>query len=638
MGVGAGRLSLKESLRITIGAIAKGYAAGNLMWRRLALSIGSEASGSMVEELARNAGELFAGGPVTASVSKIAREYTTTAGDQQETVGPSFRDVLEASVSSTASAAERDFNDDLEVQIDAPEEQPQLGFVKMAAGIVAVVEDVVRRDPAANTQHDGNAAEARRRDWLSASEARLTIGIFAPWGAGKSTLIGALRSEFLKRDYAVFSVNPWKWNGSGDLHDHVRATVIEQAGQQRGVLLLLAWLKWRTYWRKYRRTLWWIAVTAAATIVFYRPLAAFVAQISANDDLIAGLRDLADKATPAWFFPALVAALPGIWKLVGGRLGKLVEEKLFNGVPTKLGADGLSLVYRDIASLIYRRGRQFRPFVFFFDDLDRCSPTRVAAVLESVHSLTAAGCVVFLACDDEYLVAALNAHYTKVAKVYGDGKVFGRRYLDKIVQIPFRLPLLRNEDVFALGLARVRGEGQENYAVAPSIGPPLQRPSEYSDLQERVLKGSTSDEDQEKLKTHLQEIIGDLLGKAVEPLGLNVRQAKSISNILKLYLRIQECKTEKDACRLAAFVFSNCFDEKWLDAHYHGIAISDSSIGTAQGLADTLREMIGSDQAQMIQYYHLLGRRPKTREQVQQKTSGEVAADLLPKYPHPISG
>jgi hypothetical protein len=49
-----------------------------------------------------------------------------------------------------------------------------------------------------------------------------------------------------------------------------------------------------------------------------------------------------------------------------------------------------------------------------------------------------------LACDDEYVTAALNAHYDKVAKVYRDGKVFGRSYLEKIVQIQFRLPLLRH--------------------------------------------------------------------------------------------------------------------------------------------------------------------------------------------------
>jgi hypothetical protein len=627
MGVGAGRLSFEESLRITIRAITASYAAGNLMWRRLVLSIGSEASGSMVEKLAREAEQLFADGHVPVSISMVAREYNRTIDDQQEIIDPPpSREIHEATERTTAPTPDRDFDDDLEIQIDAPEERPQLRFVEMATGIVAVVEDVVRPDALA-AQQDGNAVETRRRDWLSASEARLTIGIFAPWGAGKSTLIGALRSEFLKREYAVFSVNPWKWNGSGDLHDHVRATVIEQAGQQRGVPMLLAWLKWRTCWRKYGRLLWWFAVVAAAIIVFYRPIAAFVLQIGASDDLVGGIRDLAKKATPAWLVPAIVAALPGIWKFFGGWLGKLVEKKLFNGVPDKLGADGLSLVYRDIASLIYRRGRKFRPFVFFFDDLDRCTPERVAAVLESVHSLTAAGCVVFLACDDEYLVAALNAHYAKVATVYGDGKIFGRRYLDKIVQIPFRLPLLKNNDVFELGLARVRSEEQADYEpTSPLETLPQTQPEKYVDLQKRVLRGSASDADQKRLKTYLQEIIGDLLGKAVEPLGLNVRQAKSISNILKLYLRIQECKTEKEACQLAAFVFANCFDEKWLDGHYHGIQVSDSPIGAAHGLAEALKEMIGNDQAHMLQSYHLLGRRPKTREQVERKTHDKVAA------------
>jgi hypothetical protein len=238
----------------------------------------------------------------------------------------------------------------------------------------------------------------------------------------------------------------------------------------------------------------------------------------------------------------------------------------------------------------------------------------VAAVLESVHSLTAAGCIVFLACDDEYVTAALNAHYDKVAKVYRDGKVFGRSYLEKIVQIQFRLPLLKNADIFELGLAETpeaqqagASAGQRQPTLVASEGGLTDTPGQAA-LQGTA--AATQAERKAELDAQLQEIIGDLLGEAVEPLGLNIRQAKAISNTLKLYLRISNCQTEREARRLAAFVFAERFDPSWLDGLYHGVVVSDSPIGAIPNLASRLSAMIGADQAPMLQMYRLLGRRP----------------------------
>ena len=579
MGIGSAGLDIMTSLHITLGAIAEGYASGNLTWRRLSLSIGRDVGNEALEGVHGQVARFFADGPVAATVTLVR----------------------DAPSGESPSEPPRGYNDDLPTQVDAPPVEPKLHFGEIADAIVAVVEDVVGSDARSEL-----TTVARRREWLTAADARLTVGIFAPWGAGKSTLINALRERFLGQGYPVFAVNAWKWDGKGDLHDHVRATVIFQAGRQGRARGLLAWLKLRTFWRNYGARVLLFAFIAALLLVFGRPLAEIFQQMS--DGKATG-SNLAGKTSPDWNAAIIFGLLAGSYKLVGGWLNKQIEARLFSSVPDKLGADGLSLVYRDIATLIGRK-QPPRPFVFVFDDLDRCIPERVAAVLESVHSLTAAGCVVFLACDDEYVVAALNAHYDKVARVYGDGKIFGQRYLEKIVHITFRLPLLKNTDIFELGIATLpRARPASGPLVAPlspdqpMVATPREGPTAPAPV-------APSPGTAQIPSAKLQEIIGDLMGQAVEPLGLNVRQAKSVANTLKLYLRIQNCRMEADARQLAAFVFADRFDQRWLDGQYHGVQVLDSPVGAVSDLASRLAAMIGDDKTAMLRMYHLLGRRP----------------------------
>jgi hypothetical protein len=622
MGTGAGGIGVLDCLDITLRVIGDGIRNGALAWRSLRLSLGRETNRNVVDRAVQHVGARLADVPLAAAVNGVP--VTGPATPPSSSSSPT-------SPPPTPEPPARGYFDNLQTQIDAPPVEPRLGFPDIAESIVDVVEEAVAGRSSSPMSAASGYGE-RQREWLSAADARLTVGIFAPWGAGKSTLINALRSVFTARDYPVFAVNPWKWDGKQDLHDHVRTTVIEQAREQGKVPWLVAWLKLRTFWRHYAGRIFWTVFAVALALVFYQPLSALLAQLMHGQD-----KPLADEfgvavaraVTKDWLTPTVIAALGVIAKFAGPPLAKWLDAKFFKGIPEKLGAEGLSLVYRDIASLIYRNRHPPRPFVFFFDDLDRCSPERVAAVLESVHSLTMAGCIVFLACDDEYVTAALNAHYEKVAKVYRDGKVFGRSYLEKIVQIHFKLPLLKNVDIYELGLA-------ESPAARAKRLSGSTEPSPGAAAQDLVAPAAPQDESPDlaplpegrKVETdaQLQEIIGDLLGEAVEPLGLNVRQAKSISNTLKLYLRIGGCRTEGEARRLAAFVFADRLDPRWLDSLYRGAATTNSPIGAVPDIASRLSTMIGQDQAVMLSMYRLLGRRPSPLPQPTKEASPDSRA------------
>ncbi len=76
--------------------------------------------------------------------------------------------------------------------------------------------------------------------------------------------------------------------------------------------------------------------------------------------------------------------------------------------------------------------------ILYIDDLDRCPPKRVVEVLETVQLLLKTQLfVVVLAVDDRYIARALEEVYSGVLK--RRGKPSGIDYLEKIIQIPYRM-------------------------------------------------------------------------------------------------------------------------------------------------------------------------------------------------------
>jgi formylglycine-generating enzyme required for sulfatase activity len=80
--------------------------------------------------------------------------------------------------------------------------------------------------------------------------------------------------------------------------------------------------------------------------------------------------------------------------------------------------------------------------VFFIDDLDRCQPTRVARVLETVKLfMDRPGCVFVLGMDSEIVEKSVKAQYR------GIEGFDEHAYMDKIVQLQFNLPPIRPEHI-----------------------------------------------------------------------------------------------------------------------------------------------------------------------------------------------
>ncbi len=75
--------------------------------------------------------------------------------------------------------------------------------------------------------------------------------------------------------------------------------------------------------------------------------------------------------------------------------------------------------------------------VVFIDDLDRVLPVRAVEILEVLKNFVdVEGCVFVIACDYEVVVKGLKQKFQ-----VGEEDLGGRSFFDKIIQVPFRMPV-----------------------------------------------------------------------------------------------------------------------------------------------------------------------------------------------------
>ncbi|MFM0398192.1 KAP family P-loop NTPase fold protein [Paraburkholderia aspalathi] len=107
--------------------------------------------------------------------------------------------------------------------------------------------------------------------------------------------------------------------------------------------------------------------------------------------------------------------------------------------------------------------------VIFIDDLDRCSPLKVAAVLDAVNLFLATDfpkCCFVVGMDTEMVAAALQAaHKDLTANLPEDTAApLGWRFMDKFVQLPFVLPPVSGPSNHRL-MMRLLGRQEETDAL-----------------------------------------------------------------------------------------------------------------------------------------------------------------------------
>jgi hypothetical protein len=240
----------------------------------------------------------------------------------------------------------------LPVVADIPTSEPGLGF----AEYVEAIADAVR----------------------GGRPAQFTIGIYGPWGSGKSSILRALEQRLAQeRDVTPVFFDAWRYEGS----EHIVLPLLHEVYQ--------ALLRFQQ---------------PDLAKVFARALKAVVTGLNFGVVKFKDVMDSWDKH--------------GLTEL-DNAFSKPFSE--LRALPEALGEDRIAVL---------------------IDDLDRCSDDHVVALLEAINLvMDVPGLIFVLALDYEVLVAAIQRKY---------GHVNGHAFIEKLVQIPFRVPPLSINDRHSL--------------------------------------------------------------------------------------------------------------------------------------------------------------------------------------------
>lgn len=233
----------------------------------------------------------------------------------------------------------------------------------------------------------------------------LTIGVFGPWGMGKSSFMKVCQDLLGKNGIPTVWFNPWKYDRKDEIWHALIQSVLTEIAQelerrrQSGDLAL-----------RERMT------GALATVRRLSQAAAWLLARRAAGPLTAGVVTADD-----------VAAAEAAWTEPGTETYQHVNH--------------FERDFKDVVAAYTDGGR----LVLFVDDLDRCTPDAAITVLDSLKLfLGEAACVFVLAMDYQVVAEAAARRFHSAqpdearARQYDEAR--GRQYLEKLIHFPYHLP------------------------------------------------------------------------------------------------------------------------------------------------------------------------------------------------------
>jgi len=419
----------------------------------------------------------------------------------------------------------------------------------------------------------------------------LSISIQAPWGGGKSSLMKQVRHkldrnfeqererthanigqvwDFLnakiklqppkdKSEYWTIWFNAWKYESSEQMWAGLVNAIVSQVsdrlpGVERELFLLrlnLARINNDEVRKKILERfvmqsagvllgLWGMACAAmwAAFALKYRELVDMIGGVSAVGTI--GLLARAWQkvsAEPAKFSLAEYVKVPDYAKSVGVVHQIHADlQRVLSVIPKKEGTD------------------ECRSLIIFVDDLDRCSPNKVASIVEGINSFLSSEQkeFIFIIGMDPQIVAAALEHAHRDVKVhlpsYEQVVPLGWRFMDKFIQLAFTIPSRQGSEIetFVKSLTPQEEIGptspQQTSSTAPdSEYPPEQPASEPISKAKQILR---QQEISQSITSESEEVRQVVIGVTRE-LACSPRDVKRILNFVRFVLLLRAGRIAK---------------------------------------------------------------------------------------------
>lgn len=352
------------------------------------------------------------------------------------------------------------------------------------------------------------------------SDHPVTIGVHGDWGAGKSSVLEMVEAGLEKDERAVcLKFNGWQFQGFEDAKIALIEGVVNGLIEKRSLL-------------------------------------------TKGLDVVKDIRDQIDVLKAAKFGGKLAftffTGLPaiGVGEIFEAIKDKIVEtftdseqrEKAL-GELKELRKDGKKVAKKSVPQEIGEFRKSFKKLiekaevdriVVLVDDLDRCLPETAIETLEAIRLFVFLDKTAFVIGADERMIEyAVGRHFPNLPRMEGS-QGYARAYLEKLLQVPFRIPALGETEtkiyVTLLLLGAVLGENDERFNRLLDLGrEALGRPWEGEGIRAADITAIVGQDDKANAAFSMAERISPVLAAGTNG---NPRQIKRFLNALTLRLAV----------------------------------------------------------------------------------------------------
>lgn len=404
----------------------------------------------------------------------------------------------------------------------------------------------------------------------------MTIGVHGDWGAGKSSVLEMIEAGFADEDDVLcLKFNGWRFQGFEDakiaLIEGIVTGLVEKRPALNKAAAAVKDVFRRIDWLKVAKRAGGLAMTAFTGIPTPEQIGAIVGSLEA---VVADPAKLATKENISTVIDEVKAVL------------KPSEAK---NVPEEVEA------FRKAFDRLLKDAG-VKQLVVLIDDLDRCLPDTAIETLEAIRLFVFTARTAFVVAADEAMIEyAVRKHFPDLPESTGP-RDYARNYLEKLIQVPFRIPALGETETriyVTLLLAGAEiGEEDADYAKLIAVArEKLKRPWTSGGLDAATVKtalGKQAENANNALA--LSDQIGPILASGTRG---NPRQIKRFLNTLLLRERIATARGFGDDIKLPVLAklmlaerfFPRLFEQIAFVAAVHPQGLCEDLGTLEQGLA-----------------------------------------------------
>jgi hypothetical protein len=345
----------------------------------------------------------------------------------------------------------------------------------------------------------------------------VTIGVHGDWGAGKSSILEMIESGFeMQEKVLCLKFNGWRFQGFEDAKIALIEGIVTGLVEKRPALTKAGEVVKNVFkhinWLKVAKSAGGLAMTAFTGIPTPEVIGTAVGTL---ENLLSDPKKIATKEN-------LSAAIDGVKSVLTPTETKNVSVEIeeFRKAFDKLLADA-----------------GIEQLVVLVDDLDRCLPDTAIETLEAIRLFVFTARTAFVVAADEAMIEyAVRKHFPDLPDTTGP-RDYARNYLEKLIQVPFRIPALGETETrvyvtLLLAGAEV-GEADRDYAeLIKAARLKLKRPWESTPLDAATIKNALG---KKADKVHNALMLSDQIGPILASGAMgNPRQIKRFLNTLLL--------------------------------------------------------------------------------------------------------